>query len=120
MRLNIHVKEGDNVEAIKDVIVLIYLLMQSLLYAYGGEFLQKESEEIFYALYTTSWFTLPLALMKDLHLALMKDLHFAMMRSSTPFRLTGGKFFYVNRETMMSILKTAASYVSVLRIMLLE
>lgn len=112
MRLNIHVKEGDNVEAIKDVIVLIYLLMQSLLFTYGGEFLQKESEEIFYALYTTSWFTLPLAL--------MKDLHFAMMRSSIPFRLTGGKFFYVNRETMMSILKTAASYVSVLRIMLLE
>lgn len=87
-----------------------YLLVESFLYTYAGDFLQRESESIFYALYTTSWFTFPLEL--------MKDLHFAMMRSSIPFRLTGGKFFYVNRETMMYILKTAASYISVLRIAL--
>ncbi|KAF3054480.1 Odorant receptor 413 [Nylanderia fulva] len=59
----------------------------------------------------TSWFTLPLTL--------MKDIHFAIMKSSIPFRLTGGKFFYVNRETMMNILKTTYSYISVLRIALL-
>ncbi|EGI58732.1 Odorant receptor 47a [Acromyrmex echinatior] len=110
LRLNICINEKDHVEAIKSVFVLNYLIMQSLVYTYGGEFLQKESEDIFYMLYTTSWFTLPAAL--------MKDVHFAMMRSSIPFRLTGGKFFYINRETMMYILKTAASYISVLRIAL--
>jgi len=110
LRLNICINEKNHVEAIKSVFVLNYLIMQSLVYTYGGEFLQKESEDIFYMLYTTSWFTLPAAL--------MKDMHFAMMRSSIPFRLTGGKFFYVNRETMMYVLKTAVSYISVLRIAL--
>jgi len=87
-----------------------YMLVQSFVYTYGADCLQKESEDISYALYMTSWFTLPFTL--------MKDLHFSMMRSSIPFRLTGGKFFYVNRETMIYILKTAVSYVSVLRIAL--
>lgn len=110
LRLNICLNEKNHVEAAKNFSILNYLLMQSLVFTYGGDFLQTESEDIFHSLYTTSWFTLPLAL--------MKDLHFAMMRSSIPFRLTGGKFFYVNRETMMYVFKTAASYVSVLRIAL--
>ncbi|EFN63737.1 Putative odorant receptor 13a [Camponotus floridanus] len=112
LRINLCLNEKDHVEAAKSIVVLNYLLMESLVLTYGGDFLQRESEGIFYALYATSWFTLPVKL--------MKDLHFAMMRSSIPFRLTGGKFFYVNRETMMYILKTAASYVSVLRIALRE
>ncbi|XP_011878863.1 PREDICTED: uncharacterized protein LOC105568088 [Vollenhovia emeryi] len=101
LRLNINLNEKNYVEVTKGIMVLNFLLLQSLVFTYGGEFLQNESEDIFHALYTTSWFTLPLAL--------MKDLHFAMMRSNIPFRLTGGKFFYVNRETMMYILKTSAS-----------
>lgn len=103
-------KEDNDVEVVKSVLVLNYLLMESMVLTYGGDFLQRESEGIFFALYATSWYTLPLKL--------MKDMHFAMMRSSIPFRFTGGKFFYVNRETMMYILKTAASYISVLRIAL--
>ncbi|XP_070167690.1 odorant receptor 13a-like [Polyergus mexicanus] len=112
LRINLCLNEKNHVEMAKSVLVLNYLLTESLVLTYGGDFLQRESEGIFYALYTTSWFTLPLAL--------MKDLHFVMMRSNIPFRLTGGKFFYVNRETMMYILKTAVSYVSVLRIALKE
>lgn len=112
LRINVCLNENNYMEATKSVIVLNYLFMQSLVFTYGGDFLQEESEGIFHALYTTSWFTLPVGL--------MKDLHFAMMRASVPFRLTGGKFFYINRETMMYILKTAASYISVLRIALLK
>lgn len=108
--MNICLIEKDYVEATKNTVTLNFLLMQSLVFTYGGEYLQKESEDIFHALYRTSWFTLPLGM--------MKDLHFAMMRSSIPFRLTGGKFFYVNRETMMYVFRTAASYISVLRIAL--
>lgn len=98
------------VELIQNTLVMNYLLLQSLVINYAGDLLQSKSEDIFIALYTTSWFKLPVTL--------MKDLNFAIMRSSVPFRLTGGKFFFVNRETMMNILKTAASYVSVLRIAL--
>lgn len=86
------------------------MFMEALVYCSGGDFIQRESENIFRAMFMTSWFTLPATL--------MKDLRFAMMRSSYPFRLTGGKFFYVNRETIIYVLKTAASYVSVLRIAL--
>ncbi|XP_011341475.1 uncharacterized protein LOC105281735 isoform X2 [Ooceraea biroi] len=110
LRINLCLNENNQFEATKSSLIMNYLLMQSLVYTYSGDFLQRESEDIFCALYATSWFTLPVAL--------MKDLHFAMMRSSIPFRLTGGKFFYVNRETIMCIIKTAASYVSVLRIAL--
>ncbi|XP_012222833.2 odorant receptor 13a-like [Linepithema humile] len=112
LRINISLNENNYLEATKSLLVLNYLLLQSLVLTYGGDFLQGESEGIFHALYMTSWFTFPVAL--------MKDMHFAMMRASVPFRLTGGKFFYVNRETMMYILRTAASYISVLRIALLK
>lgn len=84
--------------------------MQSIVYCYGGDFVQKGSEGIVRAMYMASWFTLPATL--------MKDFHFAMMKSNNPFHLTGGKFFYANREAMVYILKTAASYVSVLRVAL--
>ncbi|TGZ32648.1 hypothetical protein DBV15_09075 [Temnothorax longispinosus] len=108
LRLNIYLNEKNYVEATKSVLVLNYLLMQSLVYIpMVVNFCKKKSESIFHALYTTSWFTLSLAL--------MKDLYFAMMRSNIPFRLTGGKFFFVNRETMMYIFKTSASYICVLQ-----
>ncbi|XP_012534857.1 uncharacterized protein LOC105835825 [Monomorium pharaonis] len=112
LRLTVYLNEKIYIEATKSIFMLNYCIMQPMVFTYGGEFLQKKSEDIFYALYTTSWYTLPLAL--------LKDLHFAMMRLSIPFRLTGGKFFYINRETMMSIFKTAVSYVSVLRIAIKE
>ncbi|KAL0129888.1 hypothetical protein PUN28_001863 [Cardiocondyla obscurior] len=110
LRIIFCLKSNNYMEFIKSIFVLNYLFMQALLYCYGGDFVQKGSEGIFHAMFTTSWFTLPTTL--------MKDINFAMMKSSHSFRFTGGKFFYVNRETMIYILKTAASYVSVLRIAL--
>ncbi|KAL6418961.1 hypothetical protein ACFW04_014127 [Cataglyphis niger] len=110
LRIIFCLQNNDYIELAKSVLVLNFMFMESLVYCYGGDFIQKESEDIFRAMFMISWFTLPAAL--------MKDLHFAMMRSSYPFRLTGGKFFYVNRETIIYVLKTAASYVSVLRVAL--
>lgn len=110
LRIDLYVSTHDQVGIIKTVMVMNYMLLQALVYTYGADFLQRKSEDIFYALYKTSWFTFPLAL--------MKDLHFAMMRSSSSFHLTGGKFFFVNRETMVYVLKRSCSYVSVLRIAL--
>ncbi|KAF3054460.1 Odorant receptor 324 [Nylanderia fulva] len=103
--------ENDYIEVAKNALDVIFYLIESMIFTYGGDLLQRESEGIFYMLYATSWFTLPLTL--------MKDIHFAMMKSSIPFRFTGGKFFYVNHETMKNILKTTYFYISVLRIALL-
>ncbi|XP_070167581.1 odorant receptor 47a-like [Polyergus mexicanus] len=110
LRIIFCLQNNDYIELAKSVLVLNFMFMESLVYCYGGDFIQRESEDIFRAMFMTSWFTLPVAL--------MKDLHFSMMRSSYPFRLTGGKFFYVNRETIIYVLKTAASYISVLRVAL--
>ncbi|XP_029680252.1 uncharacterized protein LOC115245897 [Formica exsecta] len=110
LRIIFCLQNNDYIELAKSVLVLNFMFMESLVYCYGGDFIQRESDDIFRAMFMTSWFTLPAAL--------MKDLHFAMMRSSYPFRLTGGKFFYVNRETIIYVLKTAASYISVLRVAL--
>lgn len=104
--------ENNQMEMVKSALVLNYMFVQAVLYTFGGDLLQKESEAIFHTLYEITWFTLPASL--------MKDIRFAMMRAKFPFRLTGGKFFHINRETMVAVLKTAASYISVLRIALME
>ncbi|KAF3054475.1 Odorant receptor 364 [Nylanderia fulva] len=103
--------ENNYIEVAKNALDVFFYLIESLIRTYGGDLLQRESEGIFYAIYATFWFTLPLTL--------MKDMHFAIMKSSIPFRVTGGKFFYVNRETMMNIPKITYFYISVLRIALL-
>ncbi|KAF3054284.1 Odorant receptor 243 [Nylanderia fulva] len=103
--------ENNYIEVVKNALDVIFYLIEAMIFTYGGDLLQRESEGIFDAIYASSWYTLPLTL--------MKDIHFAMMKSSIPFRLTGGKFFYVNRKTMMNILKTTYSYISVLRVALL-
>ncbi|KAG5314235.1 OR9A protein, partial [Acromyrmex insinuator] len=104
LRIIFCLKHHYYVELMKSILLLNYMLMESLLYCYGGDFIQKGSEDIFHAMFKASWFTLPATM--------MKDLNFAMMRSSYPFRFTGGKFFYANCEAIVYILKTAASYIS--------
>ncbi|XP_011878858.1 PREDICTED: uncharacterized protein LOC105568083 [Vollenhovia emeryi] len=93
LRIIFCLKNGEYVDLTKTVMLLNYMLLESLIYCYGGDFIQKGSEGIFHAMFMASWFTLPATL--------MKDFNFAMMRSSYPFRLTGGKFFYVNREAIV-------------------
>ncbi|KAG5324313.1 OR13A protein, partial [Pseudoatta argentina] len=80
LRIIFCLKQHYYVESMKSILLLNYMLMQSLLYCYGGDFIQKGSEDIFHAMFKASWFTFP-AMM-------MKDLNFAMMRSSYPFRFT--------------------------------
>ncbi|XP_011702895.1 PREDICTED: odorant receptor 4-like [Wasmannia auropunctata] len=110
LRILICLKSGDYVASTRTTLLMNYVILESLVYCYGGDFIQKGSQDIFHAMFMTSWFTLPATF--------MKDVNFAMMRSRYPFRLTGGKFFYVNCEAIGYILKTAGSYVSVLRVAL--
>ncbi|XP_011065383.1 PREDICTED: uncharacterized protein LOC105152670 [Acromyrmex echinatior] len=95
LRIIFCLKHHYYVELMKSILVLNYMLMESLLYCYGGDFIQKGSEDIFHAMFKASWFTLPATM--------MKDLNFAMMRSSYPFRFTGGKFFYTNCEAIVLV-----------------
>jgi len=108
LRILFCLKNNYYVELTKSIFSLNYMLMESLVYSYGGDFVQRGSDEIFHAIFMISWSTLSTPL--------MKDLRFAIMRSNYPLHLTGGKFFYANRETILNVLKMAASYISVLRI----
>ncbi|XP_020296086.1 uncharacterized protein LOC109861022 [Pseudomyrmex gracilis] len=110
LRIEFCIRTNNYFELTKSILVMNFCFLQSMMYSYGGEFVQAGSEDIFHAMFKNSWFTLPATL--------MKDLRFAMMRSSNPFRLTGGKLFYTNRETIVFLLRRTVSYISVLRIAL--
>ncbi|XP_039314324.1 odorant receptor 63a-like [Solenopsis invicta] len=112
IRILIYLRSKIYFESLKTALIINFLFMESLLYCIGGDFVQRGSTGIFHAMYTTSWYTLPLTL--------MKDMNFALMRSARSFQLTGGKFFYVNRMAMVYVLRTAASYISFLRVALKE
>ena len=105
--------EDENyVGAIKNVVIIEFMLLQTFMYSYVGENLQCQGDDIIQSVYNSSWYQLPT------HLS--KDLIFVMMRSNTPLQLTAGKFFSMTLATFMDVIKTSASYLSVMRIMIQE
>ncbi|XP_043268854.1 putative odorant receptor 71a [Venturia canescens] len=105
-------EEDNYVGAIKNVVVIQFMLLQTFMYSYVGENLQCQGDDIITSLYGSSWYELPN------HLS--KNLIFVMMRSNVPLQLSAGKFFSMTHATFMDVLKTSASYLSVLRIMIQE
>nr|UEN71200.1 olfactory receptor 17 [Gregopimpla kuwanae] len=105
--------EANNyVGAIKNIVVIEFMLLQTFMYSYVGENLQCQGDDIIQSVYDSSWYQLPNSL--------SKDLIFVMMRSNVPLQLTAGKFFSMTLATFMDVIKTSASYLSVLRIMIQE
>ena len=100
---------GNIVMAIKSFIVLSTLLVQLFAYSYVGEYLKLQMEGVGDSLYFCSWYDIPTSM--------AKDIIYIIMKSQDPVSLKAGKFFIVNMETYMSILKTSMSYLSVLRVM---
>lgn len=105
-------EENNYVGAIKNIVVIQFMLLQTFMYSYVGENLQCQGDDIITSLYGSSWYELPN------HLS--RNLIFVMMRSNVPLQLTAGKFFSMTRATFMDVIKTSASYLSVLRIMIQE
>ena len=85
------------------------LLIQLFAYSYVGEYLKTQTESVGNSVYFCTWYDMP----KNVS----KDIIFIIMKSQRPVLLTAGKFFVINMETYMSILKTSMSYLSVLRVM---
>ncbi|XP_076375599.1 uncharacterized protein LOC117228201 [Megalopta genalis] len=97
------------VMVIKTIIVMCTLLAQLFAYSYIGEYLKIQFEGVGYWIYCSTWYNMP----RKLSL----DVVFILMRSQNPVYLKAGRFFVVNMETYMSIVKTSMSYLSVLRVM---
>ncbi|XP_068978383.1 uncharacterized protein [Bombus flavifrons] len=100
---------GNIVMAIKTFIVMSCLLVQLFAYSYVGEYLKRQMESVGDSVYFCSWYHIP----KNV----AKGIIFVIMKSQDPISLKAGKFFIVNMETYMNILKTSMSYLSVLRVM---
>ena len=100
---------GNIVMAMKTFIVMSCLLVQLFAYSYVGEYLKRQMESVGDSVYFCSWYHIP----KNV----AKGIVFVIMKSQDPVSLKAGKFFIVNMETYMNILKTSMSYLSVLRVM---
>ena len=94
---------------IKSFIVSSTLLLQLFAYSYVGEYLKRQMEAVGNSVYFCSWYDIPKCV--------AKDIIYVIMRTQDPVFLKAGKFFVVNMETYMSIIKTSMSYLSVLRVM---
>nr|XP_012143985.1 PREDICTED: uncharacterized protein LOC100876205 [Megachile rotundata] len=95
---------------LKTLFILLTVLIQLYSYSYMGDYLKSQMDGIGYSLYSCSWYSLPANVAKNIVLVIL--------RAQIPVHLTAGKFFVVNLETFMSILKTSMSYLSILRVMI--
>ncbi|KAK9294601.1 hypothetical protein QLX08_010827 [Tetragonisca angustula] len=101
---------GDNVGALKSVVLMVTLLIQLYLYAYAGDALESRTEEIAQAVYQSLWYRSRGRAARDLLLIIN--------RGHLSCHLTAGKFLSMNIFTFKEILKTSASYLSVLKVMM--
>ncbi|XP_018358377.1 PREDICTED: odorant receptor 43a-like [Trachymyrmex cornetzi] len=109
-QLILALKSHDVVMITKTILVLSGLLLQLFFYSFVGDYLKCQMGEIAYSIYSCNWYCLPMKL--------MRNVLFIIMRSQHPVQLLAGRFFVVNIETFMAILKSSLSYLSVLRVML--
>lgn len=108
-QLILALKRNDVVIIMRSFMVLNVGLVQITTYCVVGDYLKSQMEEVNVYIYQSTWYDLPVKL--------MKNLTFIIMRSQSPVQLQAGSFIVVNLETYMSILKTSISYLSVLRVM---
>ncbi|XP_076376766.1 odorant receptor 10-like [Megalopta genalis] len=99
------------VMVIKTFVVVSVLLSQMFAYSYVGEYSRNQFGAIGYLAYCSDWYNAPCNL--------SRNVMFVLMKTQYPVHLKAGRFFLVNLQTYMSILKTSMSYLSVLRVMVM-
>jgi len=103
---------GDLSMIIHCISILLLMMIQLSFYTFAGDCLEMRSAALSYATYDCDWYELPASTAKNFQIILM--------RASFPHQLTAGKFITMNMITFKDILKSTASYLSVLRVMLDE
>lgn len=110
--LIVSLRLGNLAMIIHNVSVLLLMMIQLSFYTFAGDCLEMRSIALSYATYDCDWYELPANVARDFQIILM--------RASIPHQLTAGKFLPMNMITFKDILKSTASYLSVLRVMLNE
>jgi hypothetical protein len=103
---------GNVAMIVRHASVLLLMLIQLSFYTFAGDYLEMRSTALSYAIYDCDWHQLPAATVRNFHIILI--------RASIPHQLTAGRFVPMNMLTFKDILKSTASYLSVLRVMLNE
>ncbi|XP_019695872.1 odorant receptor 43a-like [Harpegnathos saltator] len=85
---------------------IVYILIHTCLYCAIGEIIVTQSEKISQATYEHPWYNLKPRAAKNLMLI--------MHRASKPLQITAGKIFPMTMIMFSNLLKTSASYISVL------
>ncbi|KAM0730394.1 Odorant receptor 45a [Formica fusca] len=110
--LIVSLRLGNLAMIIHSASVLLLMMIQLSFYTFAGDCLEMRSIALSYATYDCDWYELPANVARDFQIILM--------RASIPHQLTAGKFLSMNMITFKDILKSTASYLSVLRVMLNE
>lgn len=97
---------------IRNIIIIIVLYIQLFMYCYTGDKLSSQNEKLQIAIWNTPWYTISPNIVKDMILI--------MMRSNKKFDLTAGKIYIINLESYTQLIKSMASYFTVLRLMFVE
>ncbi|XP_076756555.1 odorant receptor 4-like [Xylocopa sonorina] len=91
---------------IKCVLFYIVICLEIFIYCYAGEYLSTKSQLISDTAYQILWYNLD---PKEIRLLIL-----VILRSQKGFTFTFGKFASLSLKSFMAIMKTSASYVSVL------
>lgn len=110
--LIVSLRLGDLPMIVHNCSVLLLMMIQLSFYTFAGDCLEMRSAALSYATYDCDWCELPART--------ARDIRFILMRAGIPHQLTAGKFVPMNMMTFKDILKSTASYLSVLRVMLDE
>ncbi|XP_078033463.1 odorant receptor 85b-like [Augochlora pura] len=98
------------VTVMKTLIMAGLVLSQTFVYSYVGEYSKNQFGAIGYLAYCSDWYNAPCSI--------TKKVLFVLMKTQYPVHLKADRFFVINLETYMSIMKTSMSYLSVLRVMI--
>lgn len=109
-QLILALKTHDAMTICKTTTVLSALMLQLFFYSFVGDYLKCQTEEIVHSIYSCNWYNFPTKL--------MRNVLFVIMRSQQPVQLLAGRFFAINIETYVTILKSSLSYLSILRVMM--
>lgn len=111
-QLILALKLNDVVMGLKSFVILTTIMIQLALYNLIGDYFKSQLDDVKQCIYQSAWYNFPTTL--------MRNVIFIIMRTQSPVALQAGHFIEVNLSTYMSIVKTSASYLSVLRIMIEE
>ncbi|XP_057333652.1 uncharacterized protein LOC130672896 [Microplitis mediator] len=102
--------EKDIITAMRSVCTMNFIILESYIYAYIADTLSGKGDIMLRAIYSY-WYKIPI---------INKNIVFITMRLCIAPYLTVGKFFILTNDSFMGVIKTAFSYLSVLRLFIIK